>query len=91
MSPEAVDGTVCGRKQLMENAATHRQPVQLSESGGDVITPSLPQHDPRRCVLDCLQRLDLRLWQSSYEATAIAQLGQNQANCYSIRSFADEQ
>ena len=47
-----------------------------------MVTPSLPQHDPSRCVLDCLQRLDLCLWQSSYESIAIAQLGQYQLRVY---------
>ena len=58
-------GTVSDRKQLMENTVTHRKPVQLSEKKGDVITFSLPHHDLSSCVLDCLQSLDLRLWESN--------------------------
>ena len=45
-----MDATISDRKQLMENAVMHRQPVQLSESGGDVITFSLLRHDPSSCV-----------------------------------------
>ncbi len=36
-----VHGTISDRKQLMENAVTHRQPVELS-----VIMFSLSHHDP---------------------------------------------
>ena len=46
-----VDGMISDRKQLMENMAMHRQPVELSESGGDVITFLLPHHNPTSCVL----------------------------------------
>ena len=45
-----MDGTISDRKQLTENAVVHRQPVQLSENGGDVITFSLPRHDSSSCV-----------------------------------------
>ena len=60
-----MDGTISDRKQLMENTVTHRKPVELSESRGDVVTSSLPHHDPSSCVLYCLQSLDLCLWQSN--------------------------
>ena len=60
-----MDETISDRKQLMENTVTHRKLVELSENRGDVITFSLPHNDPSSCVLDCLQSLDLRLWQST--------------------------
>ena len=60
-----MDGTISDRKQLMENTVTHRKPVELSESRGDVIKFSLPHHDPSGCILDCLQSVDPRLCQSS--------------------------
>ena len=54
-----MDRMICDTKQLMENMVTHRQPVQHSASGSDVITLSLPHHNPRTYILDCLQPLDL--------------------------------
>ena len=60
-----MDGTIKDRKQLMENMVMHRQPVELFESRGDVIMFSLPHHEPSSCVPDCLQSLDLRLWESN--------------------------
>ena len=33
-----MDGTTSDRKQYVENTVMHRQTVQLSESGGDMIT-----------------------------------------------------
>ena len=41
-----MDKTMSDRKQLMENMVMHRHPMQLSESGDDMITFSLPHHDP---------------------------------------------
>ena len=86
-----LDRMISDRKQLMKNTVMHRQPVQLPESGGDKITLSLPHHDPSSCVLECLQSLDLRLWQSSQETVAIVQPGHNRADCNSVSSFACEQ
>ena len=47
-----MDGMIRERKQLMENAVMHRQPVQLSERWGDVIRFSPSRHDHSSCVLD---------------------------------------
>ena len=58
-----MDGTLSDRKQLMENMITVS--VQLSESGGIVIMLFLTHHNPSSCVLDCLQPIDLHLWQSN--------------------------
>ena len=60
-----MDETISDRKQLMENTVTHRQPVELAENKDDVITFSLPYHVASSCVLDCLQSLDVCLWQSN--------------------------
>ena len=49
----------------MENTVTDRKPVQLSESMGEVITFSLLHHNRSSCVLDCVQSVDLRLWESN--------------------------
>ena len=47
-----MDGTTGDRTWLVENAVMHGQPVQLSESGGDVITgegqPSSARRPPPR-------------------------------------------
>ena len=66
-----MDGTINDRKQLLENTVTHRQPVELSESRGDVLTFSVPHHSPSSCALDCLQSLDLHLWEPNQETVAI--------------------
>ena len=61
------------RKKLMENALMLRALVQLSESGGDnyhhvVVVFLVPHYDlVSSCILDGLQALDLRFWQSSWE------------------------
>ena len=41
-----VHGTISDRKQFMENAVTHRKPLELSGSECNVITFSLSHHDP---------------------------------------------
>ena len=59
-----MDGMIRERKQLMENAVMHRQPVQLSERWGDVIRFSVSPR-PQQLRSGLPQSLDLRLWQSS--------------------------